>query len=89
MYIYGEKGDISQYTPRKLDYSVNGTKHRNVDVPPLPTPNDDSFLYLKAVVRGDTEVLPTDLASLENNQVVVRILEAAKRSAASGKEVKP
>ncbi len=89
MYIYGETGDVSQYTPHKLDYTAGGTKHRNVDVPKLSTPYNDSFLYLKGVVRGDIDVQPTDLASLENNLIVVRILEAAKRSAASGKEVKP
>ena len=88
MYIYGENGDISQYTANRLDYTVKGTHHRNVDVPALQSPYDDSFLYLKGVVRGDIELLPTDLASLENNILVVRILNAAIRSARSGKEVK-
>ena len=40
-----------------------------------------------ALVRGDATVDP--LSSLENNLVVVRILDAARRSAATGEAVTP
>ncbi len=50
-------------------------------------PYDDPFTYLKAVVRGTITVAPTDLSALENNLIVVEILDAAKRSARSGKRV--
>jgi hypothetical protein len=39
-------------------------------------------------VRGEINVRPTDLSSLENNLVVVEILEAAKRSAREGRAIK-
>lgn len=50
-------------------------------------PYDDPFTYLKAVVRGTITVAPTDLSALENNMVVMEILDAAKRSAQTGKRV--
>lgn len=50
-------------------------------------PFNDPFAYLAAVVRGEVEVKPTDLSALENNLVVMEILDAAMRSAKSGKTV--
>jgi predicted dehydrogenase len=41
------------------------------------------FAYLAAVVRGELRVAETDRSSLANNLIVVRILEAARRSAQS------
>ena len=41
------------------------------------------FAYLAAVTRGEIEVLDTDRSSLANNLTVVRILDAARRSAQS------
>jgi hypothetical protein len=39
-------------------------------------------------VRGEITVLPEDLASIENNVIVVKILEAAKKSSRTGKSVR-
>ena len=51
-------------------------------------PYGNEWSYLKAVVRGECEVDP--LSSLENNVIVVRVLDAARRSAAvGGRAVKP
>lgn len=47
----------------------------------------DPFNYLEAIVRKKIIPLPYDLYSLPNNMMVVRILEAAKSSAVSGKTV--
>ncbi len=41
----------------------------------------DGFAYLAAVVRGEVSVSDRDRSSLANNLIVVRILEAARRSA--------
>lgn len=46
----------------------------------------DNLTYLAAVLQGKLQSR-NDLSSLENNLIVVRILEAAKKSAASGKRV--
>ena len=47
----------------------------------------DPFSYLVDVVREKTKVPAKGLYSLENNVQVVRILDAARRSAESGKTV--
>jgi predicted dehydrogenase len=48
----------------------------------------DPFAYLSDVIRGKIQVPKNGLYSLENNLLVVRILEAAKESAKTGKTVK-
>jgi len=53
-----------------------------------PAPLDDPFAYFAAVVRGELQIGEKDLSSLANNMTVMRILDAAKRSAATGKTVK-
>ena len=50
------------------------------NAPPL----SDAFAYLAAVVRGTVKVQPGDLASLENNLIVVAILDAARTAARTG-----
>ena len=53
----------------------------------LPAPEDSSLHYLAAVLRG--ELKPQhDLTSLDTNVAVVRILDAARRSAATGQTVR-
>ncbi len=87
MYIYGSDGFIYQKDGRHMTmYKDN--KEREIEAPQLQPPYNDSFLYLKAAVRGDIEVKPYDLASLENNMIVVEILDAAIRSAKTGKAIK-
>jgi predicted dehydrogenase len=51
-------------------------------------PMRDEWQYLAAVVRGSVHVSGTDRASLENNITVVRILDAARRSARTGTTVR-
>lgn len=75
MYIYGLKGSLHQRDDKTVD---------EVQAPPLLAPYDNSFRYLKAVVRGEIEIGRFDMASLENNMLVVKILDAARRSAKSG-----
>jgi scyllo-inositol 2-dehydrogenase (NADP+) len=47
----------------------------------------DPFGYFARVVRGQIKMSPGDLSSPENNLVVVRILDAARQSAKTGKTV--
>jgi predicted dehydrogenase len=51
-------------------------------------PTQDEWQYLAAVVRGTIHVSPMDRSSLENNVTVVRILDAARRSARMGATVR-
>ena len=47
----------------------------------------ERFAYLAAVVRGQLEMDKADLSSLETNLTVARILDAARKSAATGKTI--
>jgi predicted dehydrogenase len=49
----------------------------------LPAPFGDGFAYLAAVLRDEVNVSDIDRSSLANNLTVVRILDAARRSAQS------
>ncbi|MEN2282433.1 Gfo/Idh/MocA family oxidoreductase [Algoriphagus sp. SE2] len=51
------------------------------------SPYDDPFTFFKAVILGEIKLSPYDLSSLENNQIVVEILEAAVESSKTHKTV--
>ncbi|WP_099462875.1 Gfo/Idh/MocA family protein [Parabacteroides provencensis] len=88
MHIYGSKGYIYQDTPTQMRvYTQKEAKEKSLTASKLVVPDNDSFYYLKAAVRKQKEVKPTDLASLENNLIVVQILESAIKSAQTGKVI--
>jgi len=86
MEVYGRTGSI--FTIAKNDVSVRlpheaqATKRAAAAI---PTPYDDSLTYLRAVLLDGAK--PDALSSLETNLVVTEILDAARRSAASGKTI--
>ncbi|MDR2948289.1 MAG: Gfo/Idh/MocA family oxidoreductase [Prevotella sp.] len=86
MHIYGNKGYV--YQDNATDMRIYENKETKLHADKLPEPYNDSFYYLKAAVRGEISVKPTDLSSLENNMIVVEILEAAIKSNETGKAVK-
>ncbi len=57
-------------------------------LPDRTTPYDDPFALFAAVINKQIILTPFNLSSLENNMLVVEILEAAKKSAKTGKTVK-
>lgn len=84
--IYGATGairaDRESLTLRKDEEAVQTKPARK-----LTPPDDSPFTYLAAVVRGTIKVAPVDLSALGLNMTAMRILEAAKDSARSGKTV--
>lgn len=88
MYVYGDRGYVYQRNGQKMTTFVDGKNGSEVDAPRLQAPYDDSYRYLKALVRGEIEEQPSDLCALENNVTVVQILEAAIKSAKTGKKVR-
>ena len=86
MHIYGSKGYIYQDTPKSMRV-YQDRKETTQEPPALQAPYNDSFYYLKSIVRGDIKSEPYDLSSLENNMMVVRILEAAIQSSKAGKPI--
>jgi predicted dehydrogenase len=55
-------------------------------LPPLSAPQQDYVPYFTAIINGEISGAE-DLSSLANNLIVVKILEAARRSAKEGKRI--
>ncbi len=86
--IYGRTGYIINYNRKDMDVLISereGPRTLQAKVPPPPF--DDPFAYLAAAVNGKIRIDPNDLSALENNLVVMEILDAAARSADSGKTI--
>ena len=88
MYVYGMKGSIFQKTPTQMETFIDRKNEGPFEAPRLDTPINDSFRFLKATIRREHKLPPYDLSSLENNLLVVEILDAARKSAKTGKVVK-
>jgi predicted dehydrogenase len=85
MEIYGRTGQVLTVAENGLRVHLAGKQEETRQAKALPQPSDDFLRYFAAVVRG--EVKPSGLSSLRNNVIVVEILDAARRSAATGRKV--
>ena len=89
MEVYGQTGQIIADNGSDMRYKLGDDKPEVALKPdPLKAPYDDPFAYLAAVVNGAITPAPADLSALENNMIVMEILEAAKKSAKTGKVVR-
>ncbi len=59
-----------------------------MEAPTLPAEVSDPFRYFIGVIRGELQIAPGDLSSLDNNLTVMKILEAAKISAGEKRTVR-
>lgn len=84
--VYGESGYAIALDPVRLRTRIGKDPEQTVETPPIAAPDDDVVPYLTAIARG--QIKPSGLSSLENNLIVTEILEAARRSAQSGRTVK-
>jgi predicted dehydrogenase len=75
-YLHALNGSVLQQRDTAIYYNV----------PVKPYIYKDNIPYLAAVLRGDIQP-QHDLSSLDNNLIVVRILEAARESARTGRKV--
>ncbi|RNC64016.1 gfo/Idh/MocA family oxidoreductase [Proteiniphilum sp. X52] len=83
--IYGKEGYVTALNGQDLEYRLNrSVPKKQMKVTQFPLDAKEPFSYFADVIRGDIKVEETDLSSLENNLIVVRILDAAKQSAAEG-----
>jgi predicted dehydrogenase len=81
--VFGKTGYLHALNPNTLHQRLKNSYEPVTLQQPLYT---DNLQYLSDVLHG--KIKPgNDLSSLENNIIVVRILEAAKRSAKEGKRV--
>jgi predicted dehydrogenase len=88
MEIYGETGYVVAVNRTDIRYRQRGDKAEQTRQLPLRTaPNDEPFSWLAAVIRESISLPDSDLSSLSNNLIVVRILDAARESARTGQTV--
>jgi predicted dehydrogenase len=85
MEIYGSTGSEISVGSDGLLIHLPGKDEERLTAGRLNSPYDDSLSLLRAVVLDDAD--PGAPSSLQTNMVVTEILDAARRSAASGKTV--
>jgi predicted dehydrogenase len=86
MEVYGESGYIFAPDKNTLQLRQKSVSTRHITAQDIPV-YEDPFKYLADVLRGKIQVEPYGLYALPNNLTVVKILEAAKESARTGKKV--
>jgi len=86
MEVYGQTGYV--FTVRHDDVRVRlkGEEEKQIPAKPVAAPSDDSVALLRAVVLDGAK--PDAASSLETNVIVSEILDAARRSASSGKAIR-
>lgn len=83
--LYTERGTVM--TVKRDEVRVRtGGEEKQVSAPAIAAPYDDSIAELRAVIREGAK--PDGLSSLETNIIVTEILDAARRSAATGMTLK-
>ncbi len=86
MEVYGQTGYVITVRRDDLRVRLKGGEEQPIAAKPVPSPYDDSLSLLRAVVLDGAA--PGPPSSLETNVIVAEILDAARRSAASGKAVR-
>ena len=88
MEIHGSRGSLIAADPETVWLRRAGESRAELLSPaPLPRLRSEPFAYFAAVLRGEEAPAPHALSALANNLAVVRILDAARRSAAAGRTV--
>jgi len=88
MEVYGQKGYVVTVQRDGVRVRRGGEEspEESVTAKPLSPPYDNSLSYLRAVIIDGVQ--QDGLSSLETNLTVMEILDAARRSAASGKTIR-
>lgn len=88
MQIYGQSGFVNCENANDMMILKSGSNiAQTFSASALPNDRRDAFSYFLNVVRGNIIPQQNDLSALENNVTTVKILEAAKKSAETGKTV--
>ena len=85
--VYGNAGYVFVPQMDSLQVRQAGTEESELNLPARPTtdPNGDDISYFAAVARG--EIQPSGPSSLKVNLITTEILDAARKSAKSGKKI--
>jgi hypothetical protein len=85
MEVYGQKGYAITVGRDQVRVRLPEKEEKLMEAKPLAASNSDSVSYLRAVLLGGLKT--EGLSSLETNVIVTEILDAARRSAATGKTI--
>lgn len=85
MEVYGQTGQVITVRNNELRVRLKGKDEEQVAGKEIPAPFDDSLSLLRAVIQG--RVQSDSPSSLQTNVIVSEILDAARRSATSGKTI--
>ena len=85
----GDRGLLFQRDRNRLVKKHNSENEENLWVDKLEEHGnyEDAFAFFSHVVRNDIALKPYSSMSLENNIIVMRILDAARRSARDGRRI--
>jgi predicted dehydrogenase len=88
MEVYGKTGYVFCLDKQNMLIRTSESKPaESIAAPPLASDRNDPFIYFANVVRGNIQVAPYDLSATPNNEMVIKILEAAKHAAKTGQTV--
>jgi predicted dehydrogenase len=92
MELYCRKGVVYADNKNKLRVRIatgyDSFTESQITLNDLPKPYDDPFAYFAAIIQQKVQMQPYELSSLENNMIAQEILDAARKSARTGKTVK-
>lgn len=88
MEIYGAVGYVKALNATDFVYRLTREKpESDLKITNLPDHQTEPFNYFANLINGTLEISNTDLSSLENNLIVVKILDAARKSAKENKTI--
>jgi predicted dehydrogenase len=86
--VYGRTGYVHTPDRGTVRLRTSGdTPERTLTPAARPPSYEDPFAYFRGVIRGTIPIADADLSALPNNVTVVRILDAARESARTGRIV--
>ena len=88
MYVYGKTGFVFCKDGTNMLVKENEKKEtQTITASPLSTDRNDPFAYFANVIRGKIIMNKYDLSAPATNDIVVKILDAARQAAKTGKTV--
>ena len=88
MEVYGKTGIVFCKDGKNMELRETGKKEtQTLTAASLPAERNDPFVYFANVIRGNIIMNKYDLSAPATNEIVIKILEAAKHSSRTGKTV--
>jgi predicted dehydrogenase len=87
MEAYGTRGYIMAIDKYHLKFKEDSDDENSITVKDRAAPYNDSFSFFTSLISGEISLELNDLSGPENNLTVMKILDAARESARTGKTV--